>query len=84
MIIKFFLKKELISAKIATSLINWRHFGFSVDYASVHIPAGSSKTREVLSQYIACPHVSLKKISIKENGEATVTDSAPFPAQRQF
>jgi len=70
-IIKFFLKKELISAKIATSLINWRHSGFSVD-ASVHIPAGSSKTREALSQYIARPPLSLKKISIEENGEATI------------
>jgi len=29
---------------IATSLINWTHSGFSVD-VSVHIPAGSSKTR---------------------------------------
>jgi hypothetical protein len=70
-IIKFFLKKQLISAKIATSLINWRHSGFSVD-ASVHIPAGSSKTREALSQYIARPPLSLKKISIEENREATV------------
>ena len=71
MIIKFFLKKKLISAKIATSLINWRHSGFSVD-ASVHIPAGSSKTREALSQYITRPPLSLKKLSIEENGEATV------------
>jgi hypothetical protein len=70
-IIKFFLKKELISAKIATSLINWRHSGFSID-ASVHIPAGSSKTRKALSQYIARPPLSLKKISIEENKEATV------------
>jgi hypothetical protein len=70
-IIKFFLKKQLISAKIATSLINWRHSRFSVD-ASVYIPEGSSKTREVLSKYIAHPPLSLKKISIEENGEATV------------
>jgi len=28
-IIKFFLKKQLISAKLSTSLINWRHSGFS-------------------------------------------------------
>ena len=70
-IIKFFLKKELISAKVATSLINWRHSGFSVD-ASVRIPAGSPKIREALSQYIARPPLSLKKISIEENGEATV------------
>jgi hypothetical protein len=70
-IIKFFLKKELISAKIAASFINWRHSGFIVD-ASVHIPAGSSKTRKALSQYIARPPLSLKKISIEENREATV------------
>jgi len=69
-VIKFSLKKELISAKIATNLINWRHSGLNVD-ASVHIPAGSSKTREALSQYIARPPLSLK-ISIRENGEATV------------
>jgi hypothetical protein len=53
-----------------------RHSGFSVD-ASVHIPAGSSKTQEALSQYIARrmavpPPLSLKKISIRENGEVTV------------
>jgi hypothetical protein len=53
-----------------------RHSGFSVD-ASVHIPAGSSKTQEALSQYIARrmavpPPLSLKKISIRENREATV------------
>jgi len=33
-IIKFFLKKKLIRAKIVTSLVNWRHSGFSVDYAN--------------------------------------------------
>jgi hypothetical protein len=70
-IIKSFLKKELISAKLATNLINWRNSRFSVD-ASVRIPAGSSKTREALSQYIARPPLSLKKISIEDNGEATV------------
>jgi hypothetical protein len=70
-IIKFFLKKKLISAELATNLINWRHSGFSVD-ASVRIPAGSVKTREALSQYIARPPLSLKKMSILENGEAMV------------
>jgi hypothetical protein len=71
LIIKFFLKKELMSAWIATSLINWRHKGFSV-HASVRIPAFSDQAREALSQYIARPPLSLKKISIKENREATV------------
>ena len=33
-IIKLFLKRKLISAELATSLINWRHSGFSVDYAN--------------------------------------------------
>jgi len=70
-IIKFFLKKELISAKIATSLINWRHSGFSVDY-SIHLPAHSTKARKALSQYISRPPLSLKKISVCENGDATV------------
>jgi len=70
-IIKFFLKKQLISAKIATSLINWRHSGFSVDN-SVHLPAHSTEARKALSQYISRPPLSLKKISIEENGEATV------------
>ena len=36
MVIKFFLNKQLISAKIATSPVNWRHSRFSVD-DSVHI-----------------------------------------------
>jgi hypothetical protein len=61
-------------------LINWRHSGFSVD-ASVHISAGSSKTREALSQYIARPPLSLKKISIKENREATVI---PYISDNEF
>ena len=39
-IIKFFLKKELISAKIATSLINWRHSGFSVDKMIAKVKTG--------------------------------------------
>jgi hypothetical protein len=69
--IKFFLKQELISARIATSLINWRHSGFSVD-ASVRIPAFSDQARKALSQYIARPPLSLKKISIQENGESIV------------
>ncbi len=70
-IIKFFLKKELISARLATSLINWRHSGFSVDN-SVRLPAHSTEARKALSQYISRPPLSLKKMSIRENGEATV------------
>ena len=79
-IIKFFLKQELISARIATSLINWRHSGFSVD-ASVRIPAFSDQARQALSQYIARPPLSLKKIGIEENGEATAVS---FTSQSEF
>jgi hypothetical protein len=54
----------------------FRKIGFSVD-ASVHIPAGSAKTREVLVQYIAWTPLFLKKISIEESGEVTVLSSLP-------
>jgi hypothetical protein len=37
----------------------------------VRIPAGSAKIRGALSQYIARPPLSLKKINIEQNGEAT-------------
>ncbi len=44
---------------------------------SVHLPAHSTEARKALSQYISRrmavpPPLSLKKISIEENGEATV------------
>jgi hypothetical protein len=79
-IIKLFLKRELISARIATSLINWKHSGFSVDH-SILIPAFSIRAREALSQYIARPPLSLKKIVIEENREATVIS---FTSQSEF
>jgi len=69
-VIKSFLKKEPINAHLATSLINWKHSGFSVDH-SIRIPAFSIRAREALSQYIARAPLSLKKIGIEENGEAT-------------
>jgi len=80
LIIKFFVTKELVSARIATSLINWRHSGFSVD-ASVRILALSDQARQALSQYIARPPLSLKKISIEENGVGTVIS---FASENEF
>lgn len=71
LIIKFFLANKLISPRFATSLINWRHSGFSLD-SSVHLPAGSAKARKALSQYISRPPLSLKRMSVQENGEATL------------
>jgi transposase-like protein len=79
-VIKSFLKKELINAHLATSLINWKHSGFSVDH-SIRIPAFSIRAREALSQYIARPPLSLKKIGIEENGEAT---AVCFTSQSEF
>jgi len=43
LIIKFFLNKQLINATLATSLINWKHSGFSIDH-SIRIPAFSIKS----------------------------------------
>jgi hypothetical protein len=70
-VIRFFLKKELINAHLATSLINWKHSGFSVDH-SIRIPAFSIRAREALSQYIARP---------QENGVGTVIS---FSSQSEF
>jgi hypothetical protein len=79
-IIILFLKKKLINARLATSLINWRHSGFSVD-ASVRISAFSGQAREALAQYLARPPLSLKKIGIEENGEATMVS---FTSDNEF
>ena len=54
----FFLQRELINQRLAHNMMQWNHSGFSVD-GSVRIPAGSSKAREALSQYIARAPVSL-------------------------
>jgi hypothetical protein len=70
-IIKFFLKKKLINANMATSLINWKHSGFSFN-CSVRIGSHSDNARKALSQYISRPPLSLTKMNIQENGEATV------------
>jgi hypothetical protein len=71
LIIKFFLENKLISPRVATSLIHWRHSGFSLD-SSVHLPAGSAKARKALSQYISRPPLSLNRMSVQDNGEATL------------
>jgi hypothetical protein len=48
---------------------------------SIRIPAFSIKARETLSQYIARPPLSLKKIGIEENGDATTVS---FISQSEF
>jgi hypothetical protein len=89
--IKFLLEKELISARLATSLINWKHSGFSLN-CSVRIGSHSDKARKALSQYISRrmavpPPLPLKKLSIQENGEATLisyTSDNEFFRKRQI
>jgi len=66
MIISFFLQKKLITEKLTQNLLSWKHSGFSVDN-QVKIPALSYKARESLSQYIAKPPVSLKKVLFEQH-----------------
>jgi len=56
---------------LAKNILEWTHSGFSVDYA-ISVPVFSIRAREALSQYIARPPLSLKKISSEENGVGTV------------
>jgi hypothetical protein len=60
-VIKYFQEKELINEKFARNLLSWKHSGFSVDN-SIRIYGNDDKTREALSQYIAKPPISLKKL----------------------
>jgi hypothetical protein len=76
-VIAFFLQRKLLSERLAKSMVQWAHSGFSVD-ATVRIPAGSSTTREALSQYIVRPPVSLQKLLVDEGGSDTVVYRAPY------
>ena len=71
-VINYFLKKQLINAHLATSLINWKLSGFSVDH-SIRIPAFSVKA-------IHCPRTRGTSTLIA----STATDYEAFPVQRQF
>jgi len=70
-IIDFFLQKKLITEKLAQNLLSWRHSGFSVDNR-VKIPAFSQKAREAISQYIAKPPISLKKVIFEQHDEKVI------------
>jgi hypothetical protein len=48
---------------------------------SIRVPAFSIKAREALSQYIARPPLSMKKIGIEENGDATAVS---FTSHSEF
>jgi hypothetical protein len=70
-VIAFFLCRKLLNERLAKSMIQWTHSGFSVD-ATVRIPAGSSATRQALSQYIVRPPLSLQKLLVDEGRDAVV------------
>jgi hypothetical protein len=76
-VIGFFVRRKLLNERLAKSMVNWTHSGFSVD-ATVRIPAGSAATRQALSQYIVRPPVSLQKLLVDGGGTDTVVYRAPY------
>jgi hypothetical protein len=88
-VIAFFLERKLLNERLARSMLEWTHSGFSVD-ASIHLPAGSSKTHEALAQYIprptagrrpargVRPPVSLQHLLLDEGGTDTVVYRAAY------
>ena len=87
--VAFFLNRSLINERLARNMLGWTHSGFSLDM-SVKIPAGSSRTREALAQYIARPPVSLSKMLVEDHRGSVLyrseynpyfkTDARLFPA----
>ncbi len=76
-VVAFFLERKLLNERLGRSMLEWTHSGFSVD-ASIHLPAGCSKTREALAQYIVRPPVSLQHLLLDEGGTDTVVYRAPY------
>jgi hypothetical protein len=64
--VAFFLGRSLINERLAKSMLGWTHGGFRLDM-SVKIPAGSSRSREALAQYITRPPVYLNKMLVEEH-----------------
>ena len=77
-VIRFFLQQRLINERLAKSMQNWTHSGFSVDL-SVKIPATSSSARLSLAQYIARPPLSLKKMLVEEHASSVLYRSEYNP-----
>jgi hypothetical protein len=89
-VIAFFLERKLLNERLARSMLEWTHSGFSVD-ASIHLPAGSSKTHEALAQYIprptagrrpargVRPPVSLQHLLLDEGGTIPWSIALPTP-----
>jgi hypothetical protein len=70
-VIAFFLERKLLNERLAKNMLEWAHSGFSLD-ASIHIPAGSAKTREALAQYI------VRRPPVSEGSTDTVVYRAPY------
>lgn len=58
-VIALLVKRKLLDEQFACNLLSWEHSGFSIDN-SVHIM--DKQTQASLSEYIARPPISLKKI----------------------
>jgi len=76
--VAFFFKRQLIDERLAHNMLQWQHSGFSVD-GSVRIPAGSSRTREALSRYIARAPVSLNKLLVEDHAATVLYHTAYNP-----
>ena len=59
-VVGFFVSQGLVNASFATSLLGWKHSGFSIESGT---RIYDERARESLSQYIVRAPVSLEKIS---------------------
>jgi hypothetical protein len=76
--VAFFFKRQLINERLAHNMLQWDHSGFSVD-GSVRIPAGSSRSREALSQYMARAPVPLNKLVVEDHAATVLYRTAYNP-----
>jgi hypothetical protein len=76
--VAFFLKRTLLNERLARNMPDWTHSGLSVDL-TVKIPATSSKAREALAQYMACPPVSLSTMLVEEHADRVLYRSQYNP-----
>jgi hypothetical protein len=77
-----FRKCGLISEQFATTLLCWRHSGFSVDN-SVRLDGGDHHARQALAQYIARAPLSLQKLTYDRPGGKVLYHTAFNPYFKQ-
>jgi hypothetical protein len=66
-VIALYLERKLIDHSRATSMLSWRHSGFSL-HGSIGLYAGDQKAMERLAQYMARPPIALTKVVLEERG----------------